>query len=130
MRTRRSVPAVLLPVVLSLFSCSKIDRGSPAEIQSLIRGGNAANVVVVDVRPAVKYGEGHIASAINIPIESDTFERRIAALDRGREIGFYCGTGQKTDKAAETAERLGFGKIHVLEGGIEAWEKAGLELTR
>ena len=77
-----------LAAVLLLVSCSKIEHESAAEVQALIRGGDARDVAIVDVRPASKYADGHIVSAMNIPIESDTFERRIAALDRGRDIVF------------------------------------------
>jgi rhodanese-related sulfurtransferase len=129
-KIRRYPSVMFLLVILVLFSCSKIEHKSPAEIHALIQGKGAGNVVIVDVRSQAKYRGGHIAAAVNIPIESDTFERRIAALEKDRDIVFYCGTGLKTDKAAASAERLGFKKIHVMEGGLDAWEKAGLSLSR
>jgi rhodanese-related sulfurtransferase len=129
-KIRRHPIAMFLPVILLLFSCSKIEHQSPAEIHALIQGKGTGNVVIVDVRSQAKYSGGHIAAAVNIPIESDTFERRIAALEKDRDIVFYCGTGLKTEKAAATAERLGFKNIHVMEGGFDAWEKAGLGLSR
>ncbi|HOO70719.1 MAG TPA: rhodanese-like domain-containing protein [Spirochaetota bacterium] len=114
-----------------LFSCSKISHKTPAEINNILHAVNSGTtVVLIDVRSPIKYREGHIAGAVNIPLESKTFDLRLSAFDREDEIVFYCGTGLKTVKAAETAQDQGFEKIYVLDGGIKAWQKAGLNLAR
>ena len=124
--------AVCFPVFfILLFACSKISHKTPAEINEMIHSsGSGTGVILIDVRSPVKYREGHIAGAVNIPLESKTFDLRLSAFDREDEIVFYCGTGLKTVKAAETAQDQGFEKIYVLDGGIKAWQKAGLNLAR
>ena len=53
------------------------------------------NLVIIDARPPVKYGEGHIASAISIP-----FSKLVKMKDNGsqlfdkykdKQLVFYCG---------------------------------------
>ena len=54
----------------------------------LLRRARAGDVVVLDVRPAVEYAEGHIPGAISIPI--DELPARLAELPTGTDIVAYC----------------------------------------
>ena len=53
------------------------------------------NLVIVDARPPVKYGEGHIASAISIPFSKLTKmgDNGSQLLDKykDKQLVFYCG---------------------------------------
>ncbi len=78
---------------------------------------------VLDVRTAADFvGEqGHIAGAVNIPLED--LPERIAALeaDPARPIALVCRTDRRSAKAAALLTRRGFTEVHVIEGGITAW---------
>jgi phage shock protein E len=88
------------------------------------------NVVLVDVRGADLYAEGHIPGAINIPAEGGSFVEDIEALPDGVTYAIYCKSGPKTDVAVKIMERIGATPIVTLEGGINAWEAAGLPTTK
>lgn len=54
----------------------------------LIQKIEQGEVTVLDVRPRAEYEEGHIAGALNMPVEE--LEERIEELPKNREIVAYC----------------------------------------
>ncbi len=118
-------------ILLILTSCMNGADKTAREIhEMLLRPQEHGGVIIVDIRNQTKYRDGHIRGAINIPVESKNFEERFSQLDNQSELVIYCGTGLKTDKAAETASRAGFKKVHALQGGVKAWKEAGYALER
>ena len=87
------------------------------------------DVVVLDVRTAAEYGEGHILGAINIDVKEDGFiETAKSTLQTDKIIAVYCRGGRRSMTAAEklVAEHY---KVVNLEGGIMAWKDAGLPIV-
>lgn len=84
------------------------------------------NVVVLDVRTASEYAEGHIERAINIDFKQDDFlEKAKATLPTNKTIAVYCRSGKRSANAADILSAEGY-KIVNLKGGIIAWKEAGL----
>jgi rhodanese-related sulfurtransferase len=81
------------------------------------------DILVLDVRtPEDFVGEqGHIAGALNIPLES--LPERIEALgsDLERPIALVCRTDRRSAKAAALLAGRGFGQVQVVRGGMTAW---------
>lgn len=82
-------------------------------------------VVVVDVREPHEYQSGHLPAATLIPVNS-VFARR-EELPKDKKIVFVCAVGQRSALAAEMAAAAGLPADHLytLDGGTEAWRKAG-----
>ena len=98
----------------------------PAESVLLINKGAA----VLDIRPHTEFSGGHVIGARNIPVaELDT---RIAELDKFKEqpVIVCCDSGQTSSKAAATLIKRGFQAVHILKGGIKAWQSEHLPLER
>jgi rhodanese-related sulfurtransferase len=76
---------------------------------------------LVDVRSASEYGTGHIAGAINIPLEQ--IEGRTEDIGKG-EVVMICKSGKRARMAAALLEPCRAG-VAVLEGGTDAWIEAG-----
>lgn len=89
----------------------------------------SAGVVVVDVRTPGEYATGHIEKAINIDVESSSFDAEIAKLDKTVEYAVYCHSGRRSAIAAEKMSKTGFEKITNLEGGIIAWQAVNYPLV-
>ena len=88
-----------------------------------------ASAVVLDVRTAEEFGEGHLERAINIDVnQSDFLQKAQAALPTDKTIAVYCRSGRRSAKAAGILADNGFKPVN-LEGGITAWKKAGLPVT-
>ncbi len=80
---------------------------------------------VIDVREPHEYQDGHVPAAALIPV-NDVFARREELSKEGKLI-FVCAVGQRSALACEMAAAGGFSAdvLYNLEGGTEAWIKAG-----
>lgn len=97
----------------------------PEEVFQLLRAGR---VSVVDTREPSVYGRAHIPGAKSMPAEE--IEGRLAELFMlGSPPILYCRSGDRTKdltaKLVEQGLQVGF-----LEGGVLAWEAAGLPMER
>ena len=79
---------------------------------------------VIDVRNPDEYQAGHVPGATLIPVNS-VFARR-EELPRDKDLIFVCAVGQRSALASEMAAAAGLTRIFNLEGGTDAWIKAGM----
>ena len=108
----------------------------------------AANVRILDARPAADYDKGHIPGAVNLPVV-DTFDpgkdrnypdtkEKLEALFGSKGIGdglrvitYDAGNGTDTtgSRLLWTLEYAGHSNVAWLDGGIKAWQAAAGELS-
>ncbi|MAP53565.1 rhodanese-like domain-containing protein [Altibacter sp.] len=81
---------------------------------------------LVDVRTPEEFEDVHLVGAVNISVTNDTFLVNAATLDKETPVYLYCRSGGRSARAAQQFKELGFTKIYDLEGGITAWQAAGL----
>ena len=100
------------------------------ELKQRLDGGE--KIVVLDVRPAADFtGEqGHIAGAINIPLEE--LPGRFAELAPHEEhtILLVCRTDRRSSKAAQLLSQQGFADVHVAKMGMTGWNQHGFPVQR
>jgi rhodanese-related sulfurtransferase len=82
--------------------------------------------VVIDVRTPEEYASGHIPGAVNIPF--DQVARRIAEIDAPHGVALYCMVGPRARKGESALLAAGYEKVFHLEGGLAAWQAAGLPI--
>ena len=82
-------------------------------------------VVVLDVRTAEEFAEGHMPGAINLDIRGGKFAETLAGLDKSKTYLVHCAVGGRSAKACGQMDGLKFEKVLNLSGGITAWEAAG-----
>ena len=88
-----------------------------------------SDVVLLDVRTAAEYAEGHIERAILIDQkQSDFVEKVKAAIATDRKIAVYCRSGRRSANAANRLAAEGYRCVN-LQGGILAWKEAGMPVT-
>lgn len=78
---------------------------------------------VIDVREPWEYQSGHVPGAKLIPVNS-VYARR-EELPKDKDLIFVCAVGQRSALACEMAAAAGLTRLYNLEGGTEAWIKAG-----
>ena len=76
--------------------------------------------LIVDVRTAKEYADGHIPHAINIPNESIGGAAPKELPDKNQKIFVYCRSGARSVQASEKLAGLGYTNI-VEMGGINNW---------
>lgn len=97
----------------------------PHELDAALAGSGAP--LVVDVRSPAEFAGplGHIAAAVNIPL--DVFADRAAEVtDAARPVVLVCHTDRRSSAAAQHLRGLGLTEVAVLRGGMTAWTGAGL----
>lgn len=76
---------------------------------------------LVDVRTPEEFRKNHIKGAFNININSDEFEKQVAALDKTKPVMVYCLSGGRSAKAAAYMRKQGFSKVYEMDGGMMRW---------
>jgi rhodanese-related sulfurtransferase len=102
-------------------------RASSLQVTQVINRGKAT---IVDIRTAEEFAKGHLRDAKNIPLADLT--ARIGELDKSkaRSVVVVCQTGARPDKAARQLAAAGFDDVVTLDGGLTAWQAAGLPVTK
>ena len=88
------------------------------------------NVVVLDVRTAAEFAEGHIQGAILIDQgQSDFVLKAKAVLPVDKKIAVYCRSGRRSANAARRLADVGYRCVN-LKGGIIAWQEANMPVAK
>jgi len=86
----------------------------------------AAGVKLIDVREDNEWDDSHLAAAVHVP-QGDLVARiDELAPDTSERLLLYCRTDNRSAAMADRLEQLGYDNVGVIEGGITAWEAAGL----
>jgi rhodanese-related sulfurtransferase len=130
MRSRCSI-AIIFAVFLTTTAFSEESEStrapsiSPAELHAQRESGVAP--VVIDVRTPEEYATGHIPDAVNIPF--DQVAERISEVDAPHGVALYCMVGPRARKGEAALLAVGYQKTFHIEGGLAAWQKAGLPVA-
>ena len=89
---------------------------------------NQADCQVIDVREYSEYEAERIGGTQLVPLS--TLEQNAQAIDATRPIFVLCRSGQRAAKAAGRLSQLGFKNLTVVEGGMLAWDAAGLPIEK
>ena len=87
----------------------------------------ARELTLVDVRQPTELRTGRVRGAVNIPLTQ--LRGRLHELDHGRQVAFLCHSGARSSRATAIALKAGHDAVNV-RGGMIAWNRAGLPLTR
>lgn len=96
---------------------------SPYAATTLMNGGDT---LLLDVRDDNEYKSGHLLNARNFPVRK--LDERMHEIEKfkDRDVVIYCDNGMRTSRASAKLKKSGFSKLHTLQGGLAAWEKANL----
>ncbi len=86
--------------------------------------------VIVDVRTPEEFAAGHLSGAVNVNVLAPDFETRLGALSRGKTYLVYCRTGNRSAKALQVMDRLGFQSVYHMFEGIVGWQKKVFPLVK
>ncbi len=88
------------------------------------------DMAIIDVRTPEEFEAGHIEGAVLIDIQQADFADRLAELDPDLPYLLYCRSGNRSAQAREVMADLNFTNVTDVEGGILAWEEAGLPVVQ
>ncbi|WP_200828295.1 rhodanese-like domain-containing protein [Mycobacterium sp. 3519A] len=100
----------------------------PTDLRALLN--SAARPRVIDVRTPGEFDTVHLAGAYNVPLDLLREHRDEILSHLDQDVVLVCRTGQRATQAEETLRRAGLTNVHVLDGGITAWEAKGFAVNR
>ncbi len=86
--------------------------------------------LIIDLRGKEAFDAGHIGDARNVPASELESQAETLKKWRDRAVVTYCDSGISGAAAVRTLTKLGFTKVFNLEGGLNAWVKDNLPLTK
>lgn len=90
---------------------------TPHEAQRRIAQG----AVLVDIREPDEHARVRIPCARNVPLSS------LTRIQDAPEVIFHCKSGMRTAANAGALKAAADAPVYLLEGGLDAWQKAGLD---
>lgn len=90
------------------------------------------DIILIDVRTQSEYESIHIPNSISIPLDqlvaSLHTEQKVKDLDEDSCIFVYCKEGSRSVQVSDILVEYGYKNVINIEGGLDAWVKAGLEV--
>jgi rhodanese-related sulfurtransferase len=98
---------------------------TPARAKRLIEEG----AILVDIREADEHARERVPGARHLPLSR--LDEADIAVHQGRPVIFHCRSGARTlSNAGRLADRFGGDcEAYAVEGGLDAWRKAGLPVV-
>jgi rhodanese-related sulfurtransferase len=105
---------------------SGIKQVAPGEATRML---NHDNAIMIDMRDDKDYRAGHIVNAIHVPVSPDKDSGKIEKY-RDKPVIVYCQRGQRSAGYCNKLKKQGFESVYNLKGGLLAWQKEALPLTK
>jgi len=116
---------LLWPLVMRPFRAGR-EVGVVEAVQMI----NRKDALVIDLRDTGEYEAGHIAGARHVPEKQ--LAERLKELEKfkDRALLVVCRNGVRSSVGVQVLRRGGFSEAVNLQGGIAAWEQAGMPIEK
>ncbi|HEY8082071.1 MAG TPA: molybdopterin-synthase adenylyltransferase MoeB [Solirubrobacterales bacterium] len=104
----------------------QVEEIEPFEASQEIEGGD---VVLIDTREPHEFQEARLEGGKLVPPGLLGDEIATAAPDKSARTILYCRSGNRSYKAAEQMQALGYENVASMAGGILAWQEQGLPVV-
>ena len=98
-----------------------IKQSSVREVNEKLTSGDCQ---IIDVREFSEFDGERVAGAQLMPLSR--FDKHIGEIDRDKPVYVMCRSGNRAKQAAEKLHAGDFKNLFVIEGGMQAWNSAGL----
>ena len=93
------------------------------------RLAHGAKIQLLDVRTRREFAHGHIAGAVNVPIQSLRGELPHLALHRSEPVVAICKTAHRSPAATRVLRAQGFDAVQLAKG-IDDWRRQELPVQK
>lgn len=98
------------------------------DVQTVSEIKDREGVIVIDVREQWEYDEGHIPGVTLIPMGE--VASRLDEIPTDQEVILTCRSGNRSGQITAFLQEQGYDNVHNMDGGILAWEAAGLPVEQ
>jgi rhodanese-related sulfurtransferase len=85
---------------------------------------------IVDVRTPGEFAGRHIPGSYNVPLPQLGEHRAELTATTTGPVVLVCESGRRAEQAEQQLADAGLARVHVLDGGVAAWEARGLDVVR
>lgn len=122
--------AVLVAVALAVYEIrERLQAFAALSAMQAVRLMNQG-ALVLDLRAKQSFDAGHIGDARHVPVAELQSQADSLKKWRDKNVITYDDSGTGGASAARTLTKMGFTKVFSLEGGLNAWVKDNLPLTK
>ncbi len=105
----------------------RIERATVDELHEMTQDGDG--VQILDVRERREWDEARIPGSTHMPYHD--IHELPDGIDPAKPVAAICMSGQRSAVAASQLQRLGAKHVvHVVDGGVGTWERAGYPIER
>lgn len=97
---------------------------SPITPQDAAARIKAGSVTLVDIREPDEHAREHIAGAVSVPLSA--LQKGHLGLAAHGDVIFHCKSGMRTNSNCARLASQVEGPAFILQGGLDAWKRAGL----
>ncbi|MCK5754087.1 MAG: rhodanese-like domain-containing protein [Mycobacterium sp.] len=94
------------------------------------RLASAAPPRVLDVRTPGEFETVHMPGSYNVPLDLLREHRDEILAHVDEDVVLVCRSGQRAAQAEETLRKAGLPNVHILDGGITAWQTNGFVVNQ
>jgi rhodanese-related sulfurtransferase len=132
LRTGKSLLAASAVAMLFAVAAGPIPAiAAPPAAVDVKQGAALQNrgALLLDVREPDEYAQGHAPGSTLIPLGQ--LEQRLNEIAgyKNKPVAVICRSGRRSAQAAKLLDQAGFSAVSNIEGGMLAWEKAGLPVV-
>jgi phage shock protein E len=106
----------------------ELNLAETVDVQTVAGIMNRDDVVLIDVREQFEYDEGHIPGVTLIPLGE--LAQRLDEIPTDKTVIMTCRSDNRSGQATDFLRQNGFDNVHNMDGGIVAWQQAGLEVEQ
>lgn len=85
---------------------------------------------ILDVRTPGEFDSGHIPGSYLVPLDTLREHRDELSRHLDEDVVLVCRSGGRASEAEQALATAGMPNLHVLEGGLSAWQSAGGDVAR
>ncbi len=108
------------------YASGSIPAVSPQALAEKLKSG--ANLFLLDIRGPGMFKKAHLKGAVNIPLYK--LDQELAKLPKDRPVVLIDHAGKQTLTCGRFLKSKGWGELMRLDGGIMAWMRKGLPVSK
>jgi len=121
---------VILLSVISLFTFAQQTASISQQELLALMATPSKQTVILDVRSAEEFSEGHMQGAINISHEQINANLNKIIAFKDKTVVVHCRSGSRAISAEHDLRAAGFSDLRHLEGDMKGWQAANLPLVK
>lgn len=128
MKTRLFITLLTVFSAISMAQGQQLKQVSSREAAQLLKTDKS--LVVLDVRTAEEFKDGHLKGAINIDIRQPDAMAKIDKLDRNAKYVVHCRTNHRSKMAVDHMVQSGFKSVIQITDGYNGWIQNELPVVK